>query len=218
MPLACSKFAVHTSFAPIDSSVLIFCRAAGQHVAMIQPPRMHGCNSSHLPTNLKTSATLQPRCARMQGPIKPGLFSRLFRKGRHGQQNKAQSGMGSVRPTEGVHTDASGGSSNIVIMNSLTHSQLLQLLHVRPSPCFLDRCCITVSLCDNVGPVFSTSYVSLRLAPACCLPFLSIGLHWQDVWSGQPHPRKVVDVTWLCGNPQDNQMLCERAGPFAINS
>lgn len=58
---------------------------------------------------------------------KQGLFKRIFGRGRRGGEHESFSSFAQYAPTERVPDDA---APNIVILNSLTHDQLMELLKV----------------------------------------------------------------------------------------
>lgn len=55
-------------------------------------------------------------------------MGRLMGRSRRGREHESFSGYGSIAPPE-LHEDE--GAPNIVILNSLTHTQLMELLKVR---------------------------------------------------------------------------------------
>ena len=58
---------------------------------------------------------------------KQGLFKRIFGRGKRGGEHESFSGFAQYAPPERVPDDA---GQNIVILNSLTHGQLMELLKV----------------------------------------------------------------------------------------
>lgn len=83
---------------------------------------------------------------------KQGLFKRIFGRGKRGGEHESFSGFAQYAPPERVPEDA---GQNIVILNSLTHDQLMELLKASQSY----RCANTSAvrttfandLCD-IGP------------------------------------------------------------------
>lgn len=58
---------------------------------------------------------------------KQGLFKRIFGRGKRGGEHESFSSFAQYAPPERVPEDA---GQNIVILNSLTHGQLMELLKV----------------------------------------------------------------------------------------
>ena len=58
---------------------------------------------------------------------KQGLFKRIFGRGNRGGEHESFSGFAQYAPPERMPEDA---APNIVILNSLTHDQLMELLKV----------------------------------------------------------------------------------------
>ena len=60
---------------------------------------------------------------------KQGLFRRMFGRGKRGGEHEAFSNFAQTAPSERASEEA---GQNIVILNSLTHNQLMELLKVPP--------------------------------------------------------------------------------------
>ena len=67
---------------------------------------------------------------------KQGLFKRIFGRGKRGGEHESFSGFAQYAPPERVPEDA---GQNIVILNSLTHGQLMELLKVLCMVCKLEK-------------------------------------------------------------------------------
>lgn len=69
---------------------------------------------------------------------KQGLFKRIFGRGKRGGEHESFSSFAQYAPTERLPDDA---APNIVILNSLTHDQLMELLKVNYMLGMLDSIC-----------------------------------------------------------------------------
>ena len=94
----------------------------------------------------------QPGCCTQDRRVAPqpkqGLFKRIFGRGKRGGEHESFSSFAQYAPTERLPDDA---APNIVILNSLTHDQLMELLKVMVCLGMPNRVCfpLTVS-CTNM--------------------------------------------------------------------